>query len=80
MALKKVIRIVGLSVILVAPLAAHHAVATVYDLQRTTTIQGVANRIVVRRPHPVVHLVVQGVGVISRTWVVEFDDPDTRRA
>ena len=72
--------LIALVVAWMTPVGSHHAVSTVYDVGQTTTIRGVVERIVIRRPHPIVHLVVDLDGEGRRTWVVELDDPDARRA
>ena len=75
-----VLPLMAFGVVWMAPLEGHHAVSTVYDVGRTTTFLGAVDRIVIRRPHPVVHVVEDLEGGERRTWVVELDDPDARRA
>ncbi len=80
MARRTVFSVFALGLAWIAPLVSHHAVSTVYDVATTTTIHGMVDRIVIRRPHPIVHLVVDLEGQEKRTWAVELDDPDARRA
>ena len=80
MAAKTVVCLVALGVVWSAQLEGHHAVSTVYDVGRTTTLLGVVDRVVIRRPHPIVHVIEGLEGGGRRTWVVEVDDPDKRRA
>ena len=77
---RQVFSFIASVVVWMPPVASHHAVSTVYDVGRTTTVQGIVERIVIRRPHPIVHVVVDLDGEGTRIWVVEFDDPDARQA
>ena len=52
---------------------AHHAVGSVYDEGQTVTIEGTIGVLVIRQPHPLVHLAVDGREGRDRTWAIELD-------
>ena len=57
----------------IAPVVGHHLITEVYDVRRTTTIEGSIAGIVLKNPHTFVHLSVAGDEGRMRTWAIELE-------
>lgn len=64
---------------LVPVLGGHHLITEVYDVSRTTTIEGHVDALVLTDPHAFVHLSVVGVEGQERIWAVELEGASVLR-
>jgi len=61
----------GVAVVVVAPVSAHHSFAATYFEDQTTKIEGDLVQFQFRNPHSYVHLEVDGEGATQR-WTIEW--------
>lgn len=74
MGCKILVGLAALGALSTAQVTAHHPVSVVYDEGQAVTIEGTVARVVYQKPHPLVDLVVESRGGVTRTWAIEFDD------
>ena len=68
-----------MSLLLAAPLAAHHAQAPFFDQSSEVEIEGVVSRFDFRNPHPVLYVDVTNEAGEIVTWEIQFANATSMR-
>ena len=66
---------VGLSLLLAAPIYAHHSFSVEYDANKPVTFEGVVTKIEWTNPHARVYVDVAGTGGAVNNWNLELASP-----
>ena len=66
--------VVGACSLAVVPLYAHHAISTIYDMNRRVTIEATVREMHFVNPHPFVLVDVSSDDVRSERWRLEMDN------